>query len=191
MPPPDMPDLEREAVADRVELSCPTPALAMIELVGEHDLGRYKPIGEALHLAATRRRNVLVNLARCVFIDSTVVGLLLAARDETTADGGQFALVVPAQPSPVARAVDVMGMSALFTIYPRVEDALDASKHVTQIRDLRVRFGDDERFAAECSCGWRGDQHTGERALRASRAEARAHADTRIARQKQGPQSGR
>ena len=134
---------------------------------------------------------MLVNLARCVFIDSTVVGLLLAARDETTADGGQFALVVPAQPSAVARVADVMGLSEMFTIYPSLEAALAGSEHVTQIRDLRVRFGDDERFVAECSCGWRGEQRTGERALRTSRADARAHADTRIARRQHGPPTGR
>jgi anti-anti-sigma factor len=185
-----MPDFLLEDTADRVELCCPTPAIAMVELVGEHDLGRYEPIGEALHLAAARRRNVLVNLTRCVFIDSTVVGLLLAVRDETTSDGGRFALVVP-EAGPVARVAEVMGLSEMFTIYPSLEDALAGSEHVTQIRDLRVRFGDDERYAAECSCGWSGEQRIGARALRTSRADARTHADTRIARQKQGPPSER
>lgn len=29
--------------------------------------------------------------------------------------------------------------------------------HEIQIRDLRQRFGDPERYVAECSCGWVGE----------------------------------
>jgi len=32
-----------------------------------------------------------------------------------------------------------------------------AAAHTIQIRDLRLRFGDLDAFAAECSCGWRGE----------------------------------
>jgi hypothetical protein len=27
--------------------------------------------------------------------------------------------------------------------------------HAIRVRDLRIRFGDADAFAAECSCGWR------------------------------------
>jgi hypothetical protein len=46
--------------------------------------------------------------------------------------------------------------------------------HAIQIRDLRLRFGDPDVFAAECSCGWRGEErHAGnpERAARRDGAE--------------------
>jgi anti-anti-sigma factor len=121
MQPP--PDAALDDVDSRVELSCPSPSLAIVELVGEHDLGHYEMLAELLALAAARRRHVLVDLSRCAFIDSTVVALLLAARDEVTSDRGRFALVIPAEQESVARVADLMGLADLFSIYSNRDDA--------------------------------------------------------------------
>jgi anti-anti-sigma factor len=186
---PLLPDPEVDN-GPRVELLCPSDALAIVELVGEHDLGRYKPISDALHLAAARRRHVLVDLSRCAFIDSTVVTLLLVARDEVTSDHGRFALIIPTETSAIARVADVMGLVELFTIYSNREDASASAEHATRVRDLRARFGDPEGFVAECSCGWRGEPRTGVLAMRAARNDAMDHADARVARPRRGS-SGR
>jgi anti-anti-sigma factor len=148
-------------------------------------------LGQALHLAAAQRRNVLVDLTRCDFIDSTVVSLLLAAHVEVSSDGGEFAVVIPPPPSPVARTAKIMGLAEMFPTYSSREDAEARTEHVVRIRDLRARFGDAESFAAECSCGWSGERHAGENAKRAVRQEARLHADTRGAGVRNGPTAGR
>jgi anti-anti-sigma factor len=119
-PPPDAALYDAHS---HVELSCPSASLAIVELVGEHDLGDYKNLAESLALAAARRRHVLVDLSRCAFIDSTVVALLLAARDEVTSDRGRFALVIPAGQGSVARVADVMGLVDLFDVYSNLDDA--------------------------------------------------------------------
>src|SRR3954451_21341240 len=99
-PPPDAALYDAHS---HVELSCPSASLAIVELVGEHDLGDYKNLAESLALAAARRRHVLVDLSRCAFIDSTVVALLLAARDEVTSDPGRGSLLLPPRAGAAAR----------------------------------------------------------------------------------------
>jgi hypothetical protein len=49
--------------------------------------------------------------------------------------------------------------------------------HETRIRDLRSRFGDPEQFAAECSCGWRGEPRGGANGGRRARRDATEHVD--------------
>jgi hypothetical protein len=34
-------------------------------------------------------------------------------------------------------------------------------EHSIRIRDLRLRFGAPEVFAAQCSCGWMGEERRG------------------------------
>jgi hypothetical protein len=50
-------------------------------------------------------------------------------------------------------------------------------KHTIRIRDLRVRFGDPEVYAAECSCGWRGSDQSSSTAQRAARRDGAKHLD--------------
>jgi hypothetical protein len=48
-------------------------------------------------------------------------------------------------------------------------------QHVIRIRDLRRRFGDDEAFRAECSCGWHGQDYAGAMGQREARREGLHH----------------
>jgi anti-sigma B factor antagonist len=98
---------------NRVELETPTAALAVVSLVGEHDLADYEALRHALDLAAARRRHLIVDLTGCEFIDSTVVSLLLHAQGEIVSDGGRFALVVPPS-GPVCRVAEVMHFAGMF-----------------------------------------------------------------------------
>jgi hypothetical protein len=51
-------------------------------------------------------------------------------------------------------------------------------EHSIRVRDLRLRFGDTESYAAECSCGWRGPTHTGwQTAAREARRDGAVHVD--------------
>ena len=163
---------------NRVELSCPTGILAVVELVGDHDLGHSGPIGEALDIAAARRCHVVVDLSRCGFLDSSVASLLLAAQAAVGSRGGRFALVVPAEPCTVARTVEVMGLGELFVTYPTLAEARAGAEHVMRIRDERALVGERGGFHAECSCGWTGEPRSGVVALQMARGDAKRHEDT-------------
>ena len=49
--------------------------------------------------------------------------------------------------------------------------------HVIRIGDRRVRFGDPEEHAAECSCGWSASPRNGANAERPAKRDATTHVD--------------
>ena len=108
---------------DRVEVEFRSASLAVVSLVGEHDLARYEPLKEALAAAVGRRRNVFVDLSDCTFIDSTVISLLLHAQDEVVPDGGAFALIVPGTSIHLVRVIDVMCLGQALPIFSSIAEA--------------------------------------------------------------------
>jgi anti-anti-sigma factor len=164
------------SAANRVEIVLRSPSLAIVSLVGEHDLAQHEPLKEALETAAARRPNVLVDLSGCVFLDSTVISLLLHTQDEVVAGGGHFALVVPDGSTHTARVLDVMRLGDAVPIHDSLEAAFMRVEHRVRVRDLG---GSHDAFGAECSCGWRGEAHTGVLAMRHARADATGHTTLR------------
>jgi len=110
----------------RVELETPTEALAVISLVGDHDLAEDEPLRQALDLAAARRHHLIVDLTECTFIDSTVVSLLLHAQGEIVSDGGCFALLLPPI-GPVRRVAEVMHFASMFPLHDTRAAAMAAT----------------------------------------------------------------
>jgi anti-anti-sigma factor len=103
-----------------------TPSVAVVSLVGEHDLGDYESLKVAFARAGIQARNVVVDLARCTFIDSTVIAVMLQAQSVMASDGGRFALVLPAEPNAVTRTVELMALSSLFAVCSSLEAALES-----------------------------------------------------------------
>jgi hypothetical protein len=48
-------------------------------------------------------------------------------------------------------------------------------EHAIKIRDLRLRYGAPEVFAANCSCGWLGVEHHGQYAQGAAQLDGARH----------------
>jgi anti-anti-sigma factor len=108
---------------NRIEFETPSAALIVVSLVGEHDLAEYEPLKEALDLAVSRRRHVIVDLSACEFIDSTVISLLLHAQGEVVSDGGRFGVVVARGSGAVSRVAELMRFESLFPVYDSLETA--------------------------------------------------------------------
>jgi hypothetical protein len=49
--------------------------------------------------------------------------------------------------------------------------------HAITVRDLRKRFGDDEVYVAECTCGWVGEPRAESAAMRKARRDGTEHID--------------
>src|SRR3954452_18538733 len=62
---------------NRVELTSVARDMALVALIGEHDLGHYETLKAVLARAALRAPNVVVDLSECAFVDSTVLQLML------------------------------------------------------------------------------------------------------------------
>jgi anti-anti-sigma factor len=161
-----------------VEIVFHSSRLAIVELVGEHDLAQLDRVRDALETAQTQRPDVVVDLSRCEFFDSSVISALLHAQDEIGAAGGRLALIIPDASPHLSRIVNVMQLGELLPLHGSLEAALAALEHATRVCDRRTRRAGPDLFQAECSCGWRGDLQTGICAMRLALADANAHAAT-------------
>jgi anti-anti-sigma factor len=92
--------------------------VAVVAIVGEHDTGGADALVDALRQQLTLRLPVLVDLTDATFVDSTILGVLLRARQQAERIGVAFALLVPADPgAPVRRLVEVTMLRGVFAIY--------------------------------------------------------------------------
>jgi anti-anti-sigma factor len=153
--------------------------IAVVKLRGEHDLSGKQPLTEAL-AGASDQLSVLVDLSECTFIDSSVIAVLFAAHERLAQRGGRIELVIPPEASTVHRVATLTGLFELLPVHETHGAgiaSLQPAEHSIQIKDLRERFGDPEVRAAQCSCGWSGETHTGRTAERVARRDGTRHVD--------------
>ena len=92
--------------------------VAVVAIVGEHDTGNADALIEALRERLAPHLPLLVDLSAATFVDSTILGVLLRARQQADRLGLAYALVVPADPAaPVRRLVEVTMLRGVFAIY--------------------------------------------------------------------------
>ena len=112
----------RAHVGEKPEIEVrPEPGdVIVLTLTGDHDLAT-KPLLVAELAEVTPATAIIIDLTRCTFIDSTVIGAILGAR---LPGPSRIALVLPPDTSYVVRALSVIGMRDLLPVYPSVEAAL-------------------------------------------------------------------
>ena len=97
----------------------PDGAVTVVRLVGEHDLTTVAALRAAL-TDVDDGDGLVIDLARCEFVDSSVIGTLLHARRDRPA----FAVVLPANPEAVVtRALHVIGVVTLLGCCASLEAA--------------------------------------------------------------------
>jgi anti-anti-sigma factor len=90
---------------------------AIVSLRGEHDLATAPELRDALSPVFG---DVLVDLSECTFVDSTVIGALIAASQELQREGHTLALVVPPENADVARTLEIVRIGDLLSIHPQL-----------------------------------------------------------------------
>jgi anti-sigma B factor antagonist len=96
----------------------------VLSLAGELDLYNAPALREALQRAVERSpKRLVVDLAEVTFVDSTILGALVEARSQLGRDA--FALAAPGVE--VRRALEVSGLDGHFTVYDRIETAIDSN----------------------------------------------------------------
>lgn len=96
----------------------------MARPVGELDLQVADLFRQQLerHLAITRAKNLVLDLSRVSFIDSSGLGVILGRYRRVKAQGGEVA-IVNVQP-PVDRLLELAGLHRLVRFYANEEEAL-------------------------------------------------------------------
>ena len=107
-----------------IEITSPTADVAIVALIGEHDLNDYASLKLAFSKAAIEATHVVVDLSRCEFVDSTTISGLLAAQSVVVRDHGRFVVALPHEPNAVTRVADIMRLAELLPVYASVEAAL-------------------------------------------------------------------
>lgn len=93
--------------------------IAVATLRGEHDLSGKQALADALEVASAQG-NVLVDLAECTFIDSTIIGVLVGAAIKLEQAGGRFELIIPPQAGSVHRVAQIAALSKNLVIHERL-----------------------------------------------------------------------
>jgi anti-sigma B factor antagonist len=116
-------DEERQAVARAQELIAygirsewAGEDIFVVSLAGEHDLYTAPKVQEELRrVIAAGARITVVDLTKTSFLDSTILQVLLSARNELR-DGGRLVLVT--NDGPIKRVFEIAGVDRFFDFYP-------------------------------------------------------------------------
>ena len=111
------------SASNRVEIVLRSPSLAVVSLVGEHDLSSKESMIDAL-AGAVAHPCVVVDFSRCTFADSTVVGVLVAL---SGAPACAIRLVVPDAARTVRRTFEMLQMHRFFPLHESLDEALLAA----------------------------------------------------------------
>jgi anti-sigma B factor antagonist len=105
-----------------VEVRSAPGNVVVLRLTGDHDLST-KPQLVAELAGVGPEAALVIDLTGCTFVDSTIIGAILAARVPSRP---RMSLILPGDTSYVHRALSVVGMRDLVPVHASVEDALES-----------------------------------------------------------------
>lgn len=112
-------------MAGRVEVDRTEPGVAIVALVGEHELYSVLEVERALDQAIRDGLTVVVDLSHAEFLDSSVVAILLRAREEAHVHGASFALVIDDSTGQSVRQLfEITGLATIFRVASSRAEAL-------------------------------------------------------------------
>jgi anti-sigma B factor antagonist len=101
------------------------PGCVVVSVGGEVDLATASKVAEALDEASREdSQPIVVDLARCAFIDSSGLALLVKAAQS---DGGGSSVMLAAARGQVRRALEISGLDGLLPLYPSTDEARAAA----------------------------------------------------------------
>ena len=109
-----------------IEVRRPRPDAALVVLGGEHDLQSAPLVEQAGAEALLTCSHLIVDLSPVLFIDSSIINLLVRLRNEANAKDRRFNVVVGTTPS-VMRTLEICGVLQVLNRVSSVDAALAES----------------------------------------------------------------
>jgi len=106
-----------------VEVESVATDIGIATLRGEHDLTTKEALSDAL-ARASAHSCLLVDLGACTFLDSTVIGLIVATCQRMWEQDRRLELVIPPEAEPIHRVMRVAGLATFVTIHATRSEAL-------------------------------------------------------------------
>jgi anti-sigma B factor antagonist len=101
------------------------PGVAIVVLEGEHELFSAPKLQRQLEVLIGEGLSLVVDLASATFLDSSVVAVLLRARDSAQDAGVSFAIVVDdSTGEPVRRMFEITGLASILPVVRTRAEAL-------------------------------------------------------------------
>ncbi len=102
--------------------------LIVLEIRGEHDIASAPALRSAFEAAMGEHPGVVADLTPASFIDSTVLGVLLGAREQARERGCGFAVLLEADGElAVKRIIEVTGLAPILPVHETIEAAVTAA----------------------------------------------------------------
>jgi anti-sigma B factor antagonist len=122
-----------EPIEPTVEVTTDAPGAVAVTLRGEHDLSSRPAVADAIARAG-ERANVLVDLSECSFIDSTIIGVLVAAFQAQSERGARLELAIPPEASALHRVAQIAGLPTFMVIHETRIAGLASIRQVVESR---------------------------------------------------------
>jgi anti-sigma B factor antagonist len=106
-----------------VEVGPHAPGIAVVTMLGEHDISTEPQLAQAI-AEASAHSDVVVDLSGCTFIDSTVIASLINGAAAVHARGERFALVIPPEQRHVTRIARMIRLSEFLAVHDSRDAAL-------------------------------------------------------------------
>lgn len=103
----------------------------MVSIRGEHDLKTASKLREQLAAATAEGLAVVVDLSDATFIDSSILGTLIDARQQAHERDQGFALLFGDGAEPVRRVLEVTGLEETFPVHADREAAIREARSGT------------------------------------------------------------
>jgi anti-anti-sigma factor len=109
---------------ERVSVDLRVPGVALVSLSGEHELYDAVKLRERICSLLDGGRSIVVDLTETVFMDSTIVGVLLDAKKLASEWGLEYSVVLGNTTGrPVRRMFDMAGLGGILPVVERDESA--------------------------------------------------------------------
>ncbi len=108
-----------------VQVSHPAPKVAVVVLLGEHDLASEGEVGAAIAGELAEGNDVVVGLGETLFIDSRIIGILIRESAHAADLGRELVLQFHTE-SPAKRVLEMTTVDQHLRCYDSVESAVEA-----------------------------------------------------------------
>jgi anti-anti-sigma factor len=120
-----------------IEVDWPQDDVAIVTLLGEHDMANAGTVGSILEGLLTRASRLVVDATPARFVDSTIIRTLLDSVRQADHDGVEFALV--AERSSIARRVlELAELMASLHVADSLDEAIPSTSGPVRSRSARA-----------------------------------------------------
>jgi anti-anti-sigma factor len=113
----------------RVELDRTEDGVVIVAVEGEHDIYTVSQLREQIDDAFRTGTAVVIDLSHATFLDSSILRVLLGARNQAEEHASGFAVALDRSKAPaVHRILEVTGLLEVFPVLPGRERAVEAAR---------------------------------------------------------------